>query len=636
MTSCCWRLMFVSIVLAFLSGCSSSVDEEQVDFMLGDMLEPFSPHSLDELDAKTTWIDQPVVDTLDRLRSYQVDQGPMPVSVTEALTIKNDSPENNTKIIGALGRVAPSDGQGVNYDDAVVVHTAGDLKSSNPIMASSVTDFEVGDLISPGLFTFDWEMQPLANAEMVVSWRTSDDRMVDKVVLRNDWTWSDGTPVTAQDVEFSFKVIMSSQVKPPAVRQGTDKIRWVKAYDDRTVVFFHKQALATNVWNVNYPIIPKHIYQETIDRDPSMTRSDEHSRLEDDPITSGPYVLAKRVRNQEIVLRRREGYYMHKGNQVRSKPFFSTVRYKIIPDTNTALLSLKAGETDVQILTAEQWQSQTEGDDFYERNTKITGLEWTSFHFCWNLKTPFFSDIRVRRAMSHVFDYDEMLNKIFYGLYTQGRGTFHPTSWMYPKEAPPAYRQDLDRAETLLEEAGWVDHDGDGLLDKEIDGRSVPFRFTVLTNNTPNGVKVCTLLKECLDKIGIECMVKPTEFTVLTQNMRDHKFQAAMGGWGTGTDPSTSLNIWGTDEGRNYGHYSNPRVDELFEAGVIEFDPSRRAEIYAAIHKILWEDQPYTWLFYRNSFYGFNKRLRGYKFSPRGPFTYGPGFRSLWTPAAQP
>ena len=474
-------------------------------------------------------------------------------------------------------------------------------------------------------------MTAFGNKDALVSWQSSKDRLYDKVVLRDDLYWSDGKPITAYDVEYSFKTIMTNGVPAVAVRSGTDQLKWVTAYDERTVVFFHKEPLATNVWNVNFPCIPKHVYEETIKRDPSMSRSDEHSALEDNPVTCGGYVLAKHVRNQEIICHRRESYYIHNGEQVRAKPYFAEVRFKVISDSNVALLSLKAGDTDVQLLTAEQWKSQTEGKDFYQHNTKATGVEWTNFFFNWNYKSPFFADLRVRQAMSYAFDYREMLDKIFYGIYEQSRGTFHPNSWMFPKDAPKPYVQDLDKAGALLDAAGWIDADGDGVREKEINGRTIPFRFTLLTANTPNGIKVCTLMKECLDKLGVECIVKPTEFTVLTQNVRDHKFQASFGGWGTGTDPSSSVNIWGTDEGRNYGHYTSPRVDELFDQGMVEFDPSKRAEIYGEIHKILWEDQPYTWLFYRNSFYGFNKRLRGYHFSPRGPFTYGPGFTSIWS-----
>src|SRR5262249_36726313 len=110
-------------------------------------------------------------------------------------------------------------------------------------------------------------------------------------------------------------------------------------------------------------------------------------------------------------------------------------------------------------------------------------------------------------------------------------------------------------------------------------------------------------------------------------------FQAFYGGWGSGTDPGESDNLWTTaaiDDGRNFQRYSNPVVDKLFEAGTREFNREKRAAIYAKINEIIYHDQPSTFLFWRNSFYGFNNHLRGYKYSPRGPFHYDPGFFSIW------
>ena len=146
---------------------------------------------------------------------------------------------------------------------------------------------------------------------------------------------------------------------------------------------------------------------------------------------------------------------------------------------------------------------------------------------------------------------------------------------------------------------------------------------------------ISNVLKENLVRIGVICHVKPMEFTVLQQKSRDHDFHAMLAGWGTGADPDTADNLWMTGEARNFGEYSNPEIDRLFVEGRREFDPEKRAEIYAKIHTILYEDQPYTWLYVRNAFYGFSKQLRGYNFSPRGPYNYGPGFGSIWKPAMQ-
>jgi peptide/nickel transport system substrate-binding protein len=484
--------------------------------------------------------------------------------------------------------------------------------------------------------------------------------------MRDDLLWSDGTPITAHDIEFSFKVIMSSQVPIRAQRTGTDEIKYVKAYDDQTLVYFHNNPLATNVWNVNFSIIPKHIYEKSISEDPTLIDSDYHVQLEETPVTGGGFEVVNRDQ-VEVVLRRRESAYMFEGKQVRDKPFFETVRLRIIPEASVRLLSLEAGDIDEMNLEPQQWSDQTNGDDFYQRCTKARGLEWTSFSFQWNSNTPYFNDPRVRQAMTYAFDHAEMLHVHRKGLDQSCTGTYHPTSRWYPGndnsigiKIDPV-KQDLEKAGKLLDEAGWIDSDGDGYRDKEIAGKRRKFEFTIIVRNAKERIDLCELLAQNLRLVGVACNVKPLESATLQDKMFNKQFVAAFGGWGTGADPDTSDNIWGSDQQRNFVSYSNPLVDEFFEEGrkleknrrlwkelkvwkdpeareylgidkeLAESQPSRE-DCYAAIHAILWRDQPYTWLFYRNAYHGFNKRLRGYNFSPRGIFGYGPGFSSFWLP----
>ncbi len=607
----------------------SSQSSGKADGKPAALLEPFDPPSLEELNAMVEWEDRPVMDPMDMLREKQAAETPL-VSVEEALQIRNNSPEDNEKILSALGRLPESDDQ-VNYEATLVRHLSGDVKSTNPLMYSSSGEFDYHGVTSISLLTFDWRMQAFGNPDAIVSWQTSKDRLYDKIVLRPDLTWSDGKPLTAHDVVFSFQTIMNPEVPVPAVRSGTDELRWVEAYDDYTVVFFHKEALAVNSWNILFPIIPRHIYKDSVQEDPTMQNSSYHVKYEEKPVVSGPYKVVSRERGRSIVVERREDYYMHNGQQVRRKPFFKRIRFVVIEDPNTSLLALKKGDIHETQITADQWTQQTNDDDFYARNTKVNGTEWTTFHIGYNVKSPFFSDVRVRRAMGYALDHEEMLDKIFYGMYEPASGVFHPTSWMAPKNPPPPLKQDLDKAEELLDEAGWVDSDGDGVRDKEINGKLVPFEFSIIyPQGSTNAEKVCNLFRENLDQIGVLCNPRPLEWTVLQEMTQNHKFHAYMGGWGTGTDPYTLENIFKTGAERNFGEYSNKKVDELFAQGVKEFDQEKRAEIYRQIYMELYNDQPYTWLFHRSSFYGFNKALRGYMFSPRGPYHYSPGFDSIW------
>jgi peptide/nickel transport system substrate-binding protein len=595
--------------------------------------EPFQPPALADVDAKAAWVDMPVMDSLKLLHEKLAKEQPQ-ATIAEASRLVNDSAEANAKILSAYGRPPASDAE-VNYDATITRHIMGDVKSMNPILISSVEENDVQSLTGVGLFSFDWDLKPFANSETVVSWQSSADHLIDKVVMRDDLTWSDGKPITAYDVQFSFVTIMNPQIKVPAVRSGTDKLRAVVAYDSKTLLFFHKDPLATNVWNLNFPIMPKHVFESTVGEDPTLISSPAHIRQEEQPVVGGSYVLKSRAPKQELVLERRESFYMHGGKQVRDKPYFKTVRFSVIQEPATALLAIQKGDLDEMQIMPEQWTSQTTSPDFYANCTKVRQPEWLYFYFGWNLKAPWFSDVRVRRAMAYTMDYQEMLNTLCYGLYEPSSGIFHPSAWMYPKNAAGPYQQDLDKAEDLLDEAGWVDSDGDGIRDKEIDGKLVKFEFTMLCSPIPLRVNLCTLMKENLEKIGIICNVQRMERTALQQKMLDKEYEAAFAGWGTGADPSTIDNIWKTGEQRNFGSYSNAEVDRLLKEAEREFDRNKQAELYGRIHSIIYEEQPYTFLYFQSAFYAFNKQLRGYYFSPRGPYHYGPGFGSLWRATAQ-
>ncbi len=609
-------------------GCTDSTTPTPAakKVVLGNMLEPFEPPTLAELDAKVTWQDRPVLDSIELLRQRQAGE-PKLATVEEALRLKNDSPEANAKILSALSRL-PAQPEAVDEDAELRRYLPQDIKTTNAVLMSSVYEVWVIGLMNFGLFSFDWTLKPFASADTVASWQASADGLYEKVILRDDLTWSDGTPITAHDVVFSYRLIMTKEVPVPAQRSGTDKIKWIEAYDDHTLVFFHKEALATNIWNVNFSVIPKHIYAESALEDPTLANSPHLVKYENAPISGGPYEIVKRTKGQEIVLRRRPSWYEHNGKRVRDKPPFREVTFRVITDPSVALLRTKAGDLDEMLLSAEQWRTQTNDADFYDKNTKAHGLEWTYFYFGWNCASLFFKDKRVRQAMSYAFDHEELLTTLRFGLNEACNGIFHRTSPWAPENPPAPYTQDLDKAEELLDAAGWVDSDGDGVRDK--DGQR--FEFTILVSNVPDRIAICNLLRENLDQIGVVCKIRPLEFAVLMQTTLDKKFQAYFAGWGAGADPDTSDNIFGTGKERNYGSYSNPEVDRLFKVGRKEFDFEKRRRHYARIHEIVYEDQPYTWLYFRNSFFAFSKKLRGYNFSPRGPYSYSPGDTALWKP----
>jgi peptide/nickel transport system substrate-binding protein len=661
-----------SSVLAFVFVVYSSLvaDEQKISTDasgLNTLIDlSFKVPTLAELDKSNKWIDKPVVDGMKRYEEYLAKQ-PEPIPLAEALKLKNDSLVNNAKILAALGR-QPTAKTPADYNATIQRRLKGDVSSTNPILANTVEEFDIQSLLGVSFFGFDWTMEPFAVSEYVVSWQTSEDGLKEKVVLRKDMTWSDGKPITAHDAVFSFQVIMNPDVPVLAQRTSLQDVAWVEAYDDQTLVIFHKKALSTNVWSINYPIIPKHVYSASLKQDTKLKESEYHRGLEKNPITGGPYIIKDRREQQYMLLERREDWYQKDGKQLRPKPFFKEIRFNIITDPNTARLALLNGDIEELELNMQQWQKQTSGDDFYEKNTKVRDVEWTFFYFGWNNRSHFFEDKRVRQAMSYAFDHTELLRVQNFGLTEPAMGPFHPASWMFPKAAGlKPYQQDLEKADELLADAGWEDTDNNGVLDKlckvrekQPDGsvklveKRVQFDFVLICVSDPTRIEACNLMKSCLEKLSIKVTVRPMELVSLIEKTNKHEFDGYFGGWGTGTDPDTSENIWTTnaiDNGRNYICYSNKYVDGLYELGkqteqnlkareeiVAKYDltkvgiqaTAKRPEIYGKINQLIYNDQAGTFAYYRSAFFAFNKKLQGVSMSPRGPYHFSPGFGGIW------
>jgi peptide/nickel transport system substrate-binding protein len=576
-----------------------------------------SPETLDGL----SWIDRPVRDALAVLRE-ELAAGA--VADERALAEPNDSPAANARILAALAR-PPADGEA--DDSAVLVrHLPADPASLNPILRRSPAEFEVIGLTELRLFSFDRRLEPFAMAETVGSWQTSADGLVDRVVLRDDLVWSDGEPITAHDVAFSYAVIMDDELPLPSVRDGTDQLRAVEAYDDRTVVFFHRERLATNVWNLNFPVIPRHVHEATWRSDPTFRGGDPDAL----PVCGGPYVVAEWRRGERIILERRDTWSTVDGRQVREIPHFRQIHFRILADPAAALGELEAGGIDEMLLSPEQWLATRSTGG--ERWTRVSAPEWTVTFFAWNIESPFFADRRVRRALTFAFDHGWMLRELCHGLYEPATGPFHEASWAAPRKRQPAAEQDPQRAQQLLDDAGWVDSDDDGVRDREIDGRQVPFEFTMLVADQPLRVRTCERLREDLARIGVRMHVDVVDSGVLADRTQARRFEAWHGSRGAAADPDATERSWTTGGAGNLVGYSNPLVDALYEEGRRELDRAKRGEKYGKIQERLWEDQPFTWLYWRNGLYGFSRDLRGVVFSPRGPFTYSPGTRSLWRP----
>ncbi|MHC4820316.1 MAG: ABC transporter substrate-binding protein, partial [Planctomycetota bacterium] len=230
---------------------------------------------------------------------------------------------------------------------------------------------------------------------------------------------------------------------------------------------------------------------------------------------------------------------------------------------------------------------------------------------------------------THATNIPLMIETISYNLTKPCYGRFHPDAEHFNKSVK-LLDYDLDKAAALLDEVGWKVSDEDGWRYK--DGKKFSFTF-LYSQGSSAAEQIAAIVGEDLKSLGVEMKTQVMEWAAFSEKTRKHDFQAATAAWGTGVDPDTNWNIWHTEaytKGRNYGGFSNKRVDELFEKARTSFDHEARMECYREIHKIIYDDQAYTFLWNMPVLWVFNKRMRGITYSPRGVWGFDPSISGWW------
>jgi ABC-type transport system substrate-binding protein len=220
--------------------------------------------------------------------------------------------------------------------------------------------------------------------------------------------------------------------------------------------------------------------------------------------------------------------------------------------------------------------------------------------------------------MTHAVPVQTIIDQVWMGLAKPITGPFLPGSSASDDTIEPL-AHDLDRARELLEEAGWRDTDGDGVRDKVIDGVKVRAEFELMIYaDAPQYKTVAEIIEENCRKIGVKVNITPAKWALMLQKIRKRTFDAAMLGWVLGWkgDPQQLWHSKWADEPDSSNHvaYRNPEVDRLIEELRQTMDEEKQIELYHAIHRIIFEDQPYTFLFQDKATAGYDGRLENVRF----------------------
>ncbi len=509
--------------------------------------------------------------------------------------------------VGCSGEAAEPQKTGANtpaYGDTMIEASIGNVSSLIPNITSDQSSHEVGDFMYNGLVTLgrDLELVP----ELAKSWTFSKDCLTLDFKLHERVKWHDGAPFTADDVVFTWATLINPKTPSPYKSDFNDVER-VDALDRHTVRVTYKKPYAKAVLSWAIPMLPRHLLEGYV-KEGKLKEAPQNWSA---PVGTGPYRFKEMKSGEKVVVVANPDYF-------KGKPHVSRIVYRIIPSQATIFLELKAKGVDLASLTALQYTRQTQYAAFEKAYNKYRYAIGSYTYFGFNLKDKRFADRRVRVALAHAINRQELLDGVVQGLGRLATGPFRPGGWA---DNPNVKGVPFDpkRAAALLAEAGWTTRNANGLLVK--DGQ--PFIFELLTNQgNDERKKIAEIIQASLREIGVGVEIRILEWAaLLKEHIKKRQFDAIVLGWGTGADPDQFV-VWHSSQSGpddlNHISYANPEVDALLEAGRSSCVQADRVRFYRRLHEVLAEDQPLVFLYWRDALPAVSSRLFGINPGPAG------------------
>ncbi len=469
----------------------------------------------------------------------------------------------------------------IRRETTLYLNLDNDPITFNPLVAEDAYSNMINSKIHEGLLRRDAETLEFRGA-LAESWEIAKDHLTYTFRLRKNARFHDGHPVTSKDVLYSYKKLMDPKTPNPFMKVYYQDVDSVRAPDEYTVVFKMKKPYFKSIdFLGGFDILPEHLFSREADFINNIYSMKT-------PVGAGPYKLKEWKTGQRVVLDLNEDYH-------GTKPEIKQYYYRIIKNEAVALQALKKRDIDMLNLKPFQWTRQTNSENFKRHFQKIKYIGSGYRYVGYNTRRPPFDDVRTRRAMTMLMNRTKILEALMENLGVEVTGPFNVSGLQYdPTIKPLPY--DRAGARKLLAESGWRDSDGDGILDRN--GR--PFRFELLIPAAaPFYEQFAAIIKEDLKEAGVIVEIRKLEFQVLVERANKRDYEALMMGWSTPLE-SDPYQLWHSSQlakGHNFTGFSTKEMDKLIEDARVEFDSEKRNALYRKLHAIIYEGQPYTFLF---------------------------------------
>jgi len=541
--------------------------------------------------------------------------------------------------------------------DWLVLHLLADPENLNPLTSSDAAASAVLSWIFPSLLTLDDET--LAQRPVIATGlpEVSEDKLTYTFRLRPDATFSDGRPVTAHDFLFTLKATKNKVVLAPHARNYLNSVKGAEAVDDHTLrIDLREPYFLNDLVLGGLSPLPRHYYDpDGLIEDISVAEMDQFDDLSAEqkeraeafakqfnedyhrrPMGAGAYELRDPendiVTGEKIVLKRRDDFWAP-GDPKRGDGWVDRIVLRVINDQEAKLVSFKSGDLDAIGLTPLQYQRpDTNTARYKQRADTIVTMRPTYTYIGWNQQREIFQDRRVRRALGYFVDKDAIIESVLFGLGVPVESPIYIKRAEYKRDLP-AHVFDPAKGKALLAEAGWRDTDRDGVLDKEIDGQRVPLAFEIISNSGNDVRKAVGLaVIDEMKRAGVDATFREIDWSIMLNKVKTFDYDAVILGWRMSVTPPDSYQIWHSSQAvpgaSNHVFFKNEDADRILEEYRTEFDEQKRIVLYDRLQQILYEEQPYTFLFLQKAITSWDRRFAGVTWYDHG----GTDQNEWWVP----
>lgn len=497
---------------------------------------------------------------------------------------------------------APSESTGMEpqYGGTMVVSTNAEPPHLNPLNNLLNTGLISGQLF-PALLKYNLDMTP--KPWLAESWEISDDLLTYTFHLVENAAWTDGTPITSDDVKFSFEELILPY--HPSGESNFSSIETIETPDDHTVIFKLKEPYTPFMVYLSHmmaPIFPKHVYEGS---DPM-----ENPNNFEPTVTGGPFVFKEWVSGDHITLVRNDDYW------IEGLPYLDQIIFRFIPEPSARVIAIETGDIDYippgslpesEVDSIQAMEGVELGDTGFEAFISVVT-------FGMNTRKEPFNNVLVRQALAHAVNNQFILQAVYFNHGLICEGPIPPTSWAYDPSIS-GYDYDPEKAKQLLDEAGYPEGDN-----------GIRFSMSIVYRpDTYIWAKSAEVIADNLSDIGVDVELRPLESAAYYPAVyEDWDFDMAAVTWGAGPDPNNISAIYHSDNIRpliftNFMGYSNPEVDALFDEAKRETDKEKRKDLYGQIQAKIIADSPAVWTINPVRYSAYKEELQGI---PPGPW-YG-------------